>query len=144
MNRTPARSPATSAARDLPRSRQHTTDTVRLGLHGLRGRPLRAALSALGIAIGVATLIAVLGVSATSQAQLLAQIDALGTNLLTITPGQTFTGGTAVLPATAPAMIRRIAGVQTVASTGTLNASVYRNTMEPAANNNGLTVLERS
>ena len=59
---------------------------------GLRARPLRAALSALGIAIGTAAIVAVLGLSSSSQAGLLAEIDRLGTNLLTVEAGQSLTG----------------------------------------------------
>ena len=65
---------------------------------GLRTRKLRAALSALGIAIGVAAIVAVLGLAASAQAALLAEIARLGTNLLTVTNGQTFSGGPAELP----------------------------------------------
>ena len=50
---------------------------------GLHGRPARAVLSAAGIALGIATMVGVLGISNSSRAQLVAQIDALGTNLLT-------------------------------------------------------------
>src|SRR5207248_824757 len=74
-------------------------------IQGLRTRRLRAALSALGIAIGIGAMVAVVGISASSQAQLLATIDALGTNLLTITPGQTFTGDNEVLPRTSVASV---------------------------------------
>ena len=77
---------------------------------GLRTRKLRAGLSALGIAIGVAAIVAVLGLSASSQAGLLAEIDQLGTNMLTVENGQTLFGQPAELPKTAPAMIGRIAG----------------------------------
>src|SRR5246127_901860 len=96
-------------------------------LLGLRTRKLRAALSALGIAIGIGAMVAVVGVSASSQAQLLATIDSLGTNLLTVSPGQTFTGGNEVLPDTAVAAIEhnpnviRAAAVYQVSS-----ANVYR------------------
>src|SRR5579862_6876700 len=69
-------------------------------LLGLRSRRLRAALSALGIAIGIGAMVAVVGVSASAQANLLAEIDALGTNLLTVSPGQTFLGQSEVLPNT--------------------------------------------
>ena len=65
---------------------------------GLRARPLRAALSALGIAIGTAAIVAVLGLSSSSQAGLLAEIDRLGTNLLTVEAGQSLTGQEASLP----------------------------------------------
>src|SRR5262244_3299931 len=78
-------------------------DGLRVASVGLRARPLRAALSALGIAIGTAAIVGVLGLSASSQAGLLAEIDRLGTNLLTVTNGQSFTGQTAQLPLAAPA-----------------------------------------
>ena len=47
----------------------------------MRTRKLRAALSALGIAIGIGAMVAVVGVSSSAQANLLAEIDSLGTNL---------------------------------------------------------------
>ena len=59
-------------------------DWLRVTSVGLRARPLRAALSALGIAIGTAAIAAVLGLSSSSQAGLLAEIDRLGTNMLTV------------------------------------------------------------
>ena len=64
-------------------------DIARLALVGLRTRRLRAALSALGIAIGVAAIVAVLGLSASSQAGLLAEIAKLGTDLLTVATART-------------------------------------------------------
>ena len=63
-----------------------------MALQGLRTRKLRAALSALGIAIGIGAMVAVVGVSSSAQANLLAEIDALGTNLLTVSPGTDFLG----------------------------------------------------
>jgi putative ABC transport system permease protein len=88
----------------------------------------------------VATLVAVLGISGSSRAQLIAQIDALGTNMLTVTPGQSLTGGQATLPTTAPAMVRRIGPVQSAAAIGQVNANVYRNDRIPAANSDAITV----
>jgi putative ABC transport system permease protein len=117
------------------------SDVTRLSTVGLRTRKLRAGLSALGIAIGVAAIVAVLGLSASSQAGLLAEINQLGTNLLTVSNGQNLTGGTAELPIGAPAMIGRISGVQRVQSTGTVSgADAYRNRYIPAVDTNGLTV----
>src|SRR5262245_42992628 len=92
-------------------------DLARAASVGLRTRPLRAALSALGIAIGVASIVAVLGLSSSSQAGLLAEIDSLGTNLLTAQAGQTFTGGAAQLPIDAPARVGQLPAVQQVAHT---------------------------
>ena len=101
-------------------------DLARVATSGCAPGRLRAALSALGIAIGVAAIVAVLGLSASSQAGLLDEIDRLGTNLLTVANGQTLFGKTAELPITAPAMIARIAPVTAVESTGTVATNAYR------------------
>jgi putative ABC transport system permease protein len=116
-------------------------DLARVAGVGLRTRKLRASLSALGIAIGVAAIVAVLGLSSSSEAGLLAQIQLLGTNVLTVTPGHSLTGQPAELPATAPAMIGRISGVAQVQDAGLVNnASVYRSPLIPAIYTNSLTV----
>src|SRR5688572_33440332 len=87
-------------------------DGLRVATVGLRSRPLRAALSALGIAIGTAAIVAVLGLSASSQAGLLAEIDRLGTNMLTVEAGERLAGGEATLPLEAPARISHVDGVK--------------------------------
>ena len=92
---------------DPVRSRLRAADLVSGALLGLRARKLRAALSGLGIAIGIAAAVAVLGFSASSQANLLAQLGAEG-NLVTVTAGQSFDGSPAPLPLTAEPMIARI------------------------------------
>jgi putative ABC transport system permease protein len=108
---------------------------------GLATRKLRAVLSALGIAIGVAAIVAVLGLSSSSAAGLNAEIAALGTNLLTVQNGQTFTGGTAELPKPAPGMIARLPGVTGVQDTGTLaNVPAYRSPYINPINSNALSV----
>jgi putative ABC transport system permease protein len=122
------------------RSRLLSADVWPLAALGLRSRPARALLSATGIAVGIATMIAVLGISTSSRAQLIARIDALGTNLLTVTPNQTLDGGTASLPASAPAMVSRIGPVQSTSAIGAINASVYRNQRIPLANTNAIAV----
>jgi putative ABC transport system permease protein len=125
----------------VARRRLPVSDLTRLSTVGLRTRKLRAGLSALGIAIGVAAIVAVLGLSASSQAGLLAEINQLGTNLLTATNGQSATGGVVELPTAAPAMIGRIGGVQQVQSTGTINnVGAFRNPYIPSVDTNGLTV----
>src|SRR5271156_5860673 len=95
-------------------------DLARVASIGLRTRKLRAALSALGIAIGVAAIVAVLGLSASSESGLLAEINQLGTNLLTVTNGQNLFGTTAELPFDAPGMIGRIGPVSEVQYTGAI------------------------
>jgi putative ABC transport system permease protein len=112
---------------------------------GLRSRPLRAALSALGIAIGTAAIVGVLGLSASSQAGLIAEINQLGTNMLTVEAGQSFTGGAAQLPLEAPARITLLDNVQQVAHTALLkDQRVYRNSMIPVANTRGIEVRATS
>ena len=132
---TPPTAPPPAAARLRP------ADMARLAAVGLRTRKLRAGLSALGIAIGVAAITAVLGLSASSQAGLLAEIARLGTNLLAVQNGQTLTGGTAELPVTAPGMIARLPGVAQVQDTGTVNnVNAFRSPLIPSADTNALTV----
>jgi putative ABC transport system permease protein len=141
MTATAARRPAPAPAP----ARLRAADLARLAGVGLRTRKLRAALSALGIAIGVAAITAVLGLSQSSQAGLLAEIARLGTNLLTVQNGQTLGGGTAELPKTAPAMIRRLPGVSTVQDTGAVgSASVYRSPLIPSVETNALSVSAAS
>src|SRR5438477_7688111 len=93
-------------------------DGLRVASVGLRARPLRAALSALGIAIGTAAIVAILGLSASSQAGLLAEIDRLGTNMLTVEAGQRLTGQETQLPLDAPGRITLLDDVQVLAHTG--------------------------
>ena len=130
---------------NIDRKRLAASDVARLSAVGLRTRKVRACLSALGIAIGVAAIVAVLGLSASSQAGLLDEINLLGTNLLAVSNGQSLTGATAELPTAAPAMIDRIAGVQEVQSTGAVSgANAYRNPYVSAVETNALTVQAAS
>jgi len=134
-----------SATAMLIPARLRPSDLARVASVGLRTRKLRAALSALGIAIGVAAIVAVLGVARSSQNGLLTEISRLGTNLLTVTNGQTITGQAAELPKAAPGMIARLPGVTAVQETGTLNnASAYRNPKIPSIETNAISVAATS
>jgi putative ABC transport system permease protein len=134
----------------LPIQRQRAPDRgARLAPHellwvavqGLRTRRLRAALSALGIAIGIGAMVAVVGVSSSSQANLLAEIDSLGTNLLTVTPGQTFLGANEVLPSTAVGTILHMPAVQSASAVYQVsNASVLRTPFVPSEQTGGIGV----
>ena len=131
-------------ARDLdppPASHLRPGELLPLAHASLRARPLRTALSALGIALGIAAIVGVLGVTASESADVLAQIDRLGTNLLTVVNGQTVQGSEAELPATAAATSARLTGVQVVAATAVVpNAHVYRTDKVPAYRNGALAV----
>jgi putative ABC transport system permease protein len=110
-------------------------------LAGLRSRRLRSALSAVGVAIGIAAMVAVLGVSASSRADLLAQLDALGTNLLRVGAGQSFLGAESSLPETARPSIGRVAGVSESASVrGVSGATVRRTPYIDEAETGGISV----
>ncbi len=130
----------------LPRPvRLSPSDVTRLGSAGLRARPLRAFLSALGIAIGIGAMLAVVGISASSRAELNRTLDQLGTNLLTVTPGSNVAGGmagtAAPLPAVSAKMIRRIGPVRSAVAAGTINTYVYRNDHVPSSETSSVAVV---
>jgi len=127
---------AYAPSRLLPR------DILAVGSIGLRTRKVRAALSALGVAIGIASMVAVLGISASSQEQLLSTIDRLGTNLLTVEPGQSFVGGgDSQLPVEARPKVAAVDGVQSATSIFAVEgATVRRTSYVDEDNDSGITV----
>ncbi len=123
------------------RSRLRLADLLSAGTIGPRSRPFRAVLSALGIAIGIAAVVGVLGITRSSEANLLARIDRLGTNLLTVANGTGFDGGEAQLPTAAPGMMARVGGVLHVAPTAELpGVRLYRSDQVPSYEGGGLGV----
>src|SRR4051794_29799076 len=125
--------------------RLRLNDALRVTSIGLRARPLRAALSALGIAIGTAAIVAVLGLSSSSQAGLLAEIDRLGTNMLTLEAGRSLTGQEAPLPREAPGRITLLHHVEQVAHTPLIKGKhVYRSRLTPLPTTSGLQVRATS
>ena len=132
--------PLSSTAVALAPSALHPGDVFRVASVGLRSRRLRASLSALGIAIGIAAMVSVLGISESSKAELLSSLDRLGTNLLVVEAGSGFGGGAGVLPTTSEAMVGRIAPVLAVSSVTAVDATVLRNDLVPPTRTGGLTV----
>jgi putative ABC transport system permease protein len=116
-------------------------DLVREGTSGLASRRVRTFLTAVGIGIGIAAMVAVLGISESSRAGLLAQLDRLGTNLLTVSPGQHLFGGAATLPLDAPAMIRRVGPVEATSATAPVSATVHRTDRIPDVQTGGIGVV---
>ncbi|WP_405616381.1 ABC transporter permease [Streptomyces sp. NBC_01511] len=128
-------------SRRLTAARLRPRDVLHVGSSGLRSRPMRVVLSALGIAIGIATMISVVGISASSQAQLLRELDKLGTNLLVAAPGESmFAGEDVRLPEESVGMVGRIDGVQEVGGTADLDASVRRNEKIDKGDTGGIAV----
>jgi putative ABC transport system permease protein len=124
----------------LERSHLSFRDALRVSSIGLRTRKLRAALSALGITIGIASMVAVLGLSESSRSALLAQLDRLGTNLLQVQAGSGIGLGNAQLLATAKPMIGRIDGVQDVSGVANVTGNVYRTDKIPSTHSGGITI----
>jgi putative ABC transport system permease protein len=119
-------------------------DVARVGMAGLRARPTRVVLSALGIAIGIATMVAVIGISSSSRQELLDQLNTLGTNLLTAQPGRTLFGDSAKLPTTSLAMTERIGPVTHAAATGRADATARRSSLIDKADTRGISVQATS
>jgi putative ABC transport system permease protein len=130
-----------TAALPVGRARLPLPELFGTAVQGLRSRRLRAALSALGIAIGIGAMVAVVSVSASAQANLLAEIDSLGTNLLTVTPGQNFLGNNEVLPDTSVPSVDHMQDVHSAVAVYQLGApQVYRTPFVPAAQTGGIGV----
>jgi putative ABC transport system permease protein len=117
-------------------------DIVGQGVVGLRSKRLRTLLTAVGITIGIAAMVSVVGISASSRADLLAQLDSLGTNLLQVSKGQDIFGDETKLPVSAPAMIRRIRSVESASATRNVDGVIIRrNSFIGNDRSNGLTVV---
>jgi putative ABC transport system permease protein len=117
-------------------------DLISVGTIGLRVKRMRTALTALGIAIGISAMVAVVGISASSRADLLAELDELGTNLLQVAPGSSPFGEASELPTTAADMIRRVGGVESASATRLVeDATVRRTNHIPEAETGGIGVV---
>jgi putative ABC transport system permease protein len=125
---------------ELAPSRLLPADVVRVGTVAFRTRRTRAVLSALGVAIGIASMVAVLGISSSSKADLVATLDRLGTNLLQVTGGQGLFRAGGQLPTTAAAMITRVGPVDEVSSVGAVSASVLKSPYVPSDQTGGISV----
>ncbi len=129
------------SASSLEPSRLAASDVLGVAAGGLAGRKLRTALSALGITIGIAAMVGVLGLSESSRADLAQEIEALGTNLLTVEPSDGFGGGDGALPEETVAKISRIGPVELVADVVTLDVAPLRNDLVSSNETNGIDVI---
>jgi putative ABC transport system permease protein len=127
-------------ANGLEPSKLHGADALRTASVGLHTRKLRAALSALGIMIGIAAMVGVLGLSESSKSDLLAQLDRLGTNLLTVQAGTGIGIGSGELPDEAAGMIARIGPVETTSTISAVDANVYKSDYVPEGQTGGISV----
>jgi putative ABC transport system permease protein len=70
-----------------------TSDLISSAGRALRSNPLRSALTALGVIIGVASVVAMVALGSGAQAQVERSIASLGSNLLIVVPGAQRSGG---------------------------------------------------
>jgi putative ABC transport system permease protein len=127
-------------AHDTGASRLTGRDLLRVASLGLRSRRVRAALSALGISIGIAAIVGVLGISQSSKTGLLNELGQLG-NLLTVQPQSNGFGQTTELPTTAEGMVSRIGPVTSVTEIGAIaGVYVYRTPIVPATDTSGISL----
>jgi len=132
----------TPAAPELEPSVLKVRDALSVGLMGMLGRRGRAMLTAIGISIGIAAMVAVVGISASSKANVLSVLDQLGTNYLTVTPGTSLGGGSAAqLPVASVGRLSLLDQVQAVSGTAKVDVTVRRSDMVPATNTKGTVVL---
>jgi putative ABC transport system permease protein len=127
-------------ARDSGGSRLSRRDLLRVGSLGLISRRLRASLSALGISIGIAAIVGVLGISQSSRSGLLNELGRLG-NLITVGPASTALGQPTELPTTSEGMVSRVGPVTNVTEIGAIsNVYVYRNSLVPVSDTLGISL----
>ncbi|MCH5676789.1 ABC transporter permease [Streptomyces gilvus] len=139
MTITSTRRHATGGVGDSRPVRLAPLDILGLGLLGIRTRRIRAALSALGISIGIATLIVVTGIPASSQKALMRELSALGTNMLRAVPANQ--DPPVLLPPESVDMVRRIGPVTAASAVANTHTQVFRNDRQGADDYTGLTVL---
>jgi putative ABC transport system permease protein len=132
--------PGPRVDRDAAPVRLAPADLVGLGLLGIRTRKVRAALSALGIAIGIATLVLVTGIPASSQRALEAKLAALGTNRLQVTPAPNHDPPIR-LPVESVDMVSRIAPVTVASATGDFGQNVARSDKTGPGDYNAVAVV---
>ncbi len=122
-------------------SRLRFGDVVHLGATGIRRSPMRSVLSALGIAIGIAAMIAVVGISTSSQVNLNAQLTALGTNVLTSEANTDLMGPETKLPVNTVSKVRMTDGIESASGTGNIPVNVYRTPLIDESATGGINVL---
>ena len=101
-------------------------DLFFVALYGVRARRGRAALTSIGIGIGIAAIVAVTGISASCRADLLATLESLCTNLIKASPQAGFFGTQEKLPDGVVGMVERIGPVEEVTSTTQTDLIVRR------------------
>lgn len=122
------------------RTRLRLVDVALQALRGLTSRKLRTTLTALGISIGIASLISIQGITEANQAEARAEIDALGSDFLFITAGTGITEEAELLPYAADMLDTHLDALEHVAALYAVDARARRNALIPEVQTGGITV----
>lgn len=122
--------------------RLRPSDLARTAWLGVASRPQRTVLAALGIALGIASLVALTGAAASNRAQLLAELDAMGADLAVVAPGAGPDRELVPLPDAAPDTVARQDAVARIGvfETAPEGVAVYRTDLVPETETNGLSL----
>ena len=110
----------------MKKNKLRTRDLFFVAVYGVKARKGRAALTSIGIGIGIAAIVAVSGIAASGSADLLSTLESLGTNLVKASPQAGFFGTQEELPEGVIGMVERIGPVEEVTSTTQTDLLVRR------------------
>ena len=117
------------------------SDIYSVAVYGIKARKGRSIMTSIGIGIGIAAIVAVIGISASGKADLIATLESLGTNLIKASPTSGFFGTQDDLPEGVLGMVERIGPVEEVTSTTQTDLLVRRSDFISELEGGGISVI---
>ena len=128
----------------MSKNKLRTRDLFFVAVYGVKARKGRAALTSIGIGIGIAAIVAVSGIAASGSADLLSTLESLGTNLVKASPQAGFFGTQEELPEGVIGMVERIGPVEEVTSTTQTDLLVRRSNFISEFEGGGISTIVSS
>ncbi len=128
----------------MKKNKLRTRDLFFVAVYGVKARKGRAALTSIGIGIGIAAIVAVSGIAASGSADLLSTLESLGTNLVKASPQAGFFGTQEELPEGVIGMVERIGPVEEVTSTTQTDLLVRRSNFISEFEGGGISTIVTS
>ena len=128
----------------MSKNKLRTRDLFFVAVYGVKARKGRAALTSIGIGIGIAAIVAVSGIAASGSADLLSTLESLGTNLVKASPQAGFFGTQEELPEGVIGMVERIGPVEEVTSTTQTDLLVRRSNFISEFEGGGISTIVTS
>ena len=128
----------------MNKNKLRTRDLFFVAVYGVKARKGRAALTSIGIGIGIAAIVAVSGIAASGSADLLSTLESLGTNLVKASPQAGFFGTQEELPEGVIGMVERIGPVEEVTSTTQTDLLVRRSNFISEFEGGGISTIVTS